>query len=137
DTARFIYFADTKDPSVIDPEEEIAADEMGGSLSMAVIRHGRSAMGPSWKLREEFGIVPGERNFGPESADWLGVPMVTEREVRGAVVVQRYDAGTHYTEDDRALLGFVAQHILTALLRRQAYDELERRVAERTRELTV
>jgi diguanylate cyclase (GGDEF)-like protein len=137
DTARFIYFADTQDPSVIDPEEDIAASEMHGSLSMAVIRHGRSAMGPSWKLRDDFGIVLGERNFGPESADWLGVPMVTEREVRGAVVVQSYDAATRYTEDDRALLGFVAQHILTALQRRQAFAELEQRVAERTRELTI
>jgi diguanylate cyclase (GGDEF)-like protein len=137
DTVRFIYFADLLDPDVIDPEEEIPASEMSGSLSLAVIRHGRSAMGSSWSLRDEFGIDEGERDFGPESSHWLGVPMVTDSEVRGAVVVQSYDAETRYTEDDRALLGFVAQHILTALQRRQAYAELEQRVAERTHELTV
>jgi diguanylate cyclase (GGDEF)-like protein len=136
DTARFIYFADSQDMSVVDPEEEIDVADMGGSLSMAVIRSGRSAMGPSAKLREEFGIER-QRNLGPESADWLGVPMVTENKVRGAVVVQSYDASARYTEDDRALLGFVAQHILTALQRRQAYAELEQRVTERTRELTI
>ena len=137
DSVRFIYFADTLDPNVIDPDEEIPAAQMGGSLSMAVIRHARSAMGPSDRLREEFGIEAGERSFGPESADWLGVPMMADGLVRGAVVVQSYDAGTHYSQDDRALLGFVAQHILTALQRRQAYAELEQRVAERTHELTA
>jgi diguanylate cyclase (GGDEF)-like protein len=137
DSVRFIYFADTLDSSIISPEEEVPAAQMGGSLSMAVIRHGRSAMGPSWILRDEFGIEVSELNFGPESADWLGVPMATEREVRGAVVVQSYDESSRYTEDDRALLGFVAQHILTALQRRQAYAELEQRVAQRTRELTI
>jgi diguanylate cyclase (GGDEF)-like protein len=137
DTVRFIYFADTKAPNLVDPEEDIPAASLGGSLSMAVIRQGRSAMGPSAQLCKEFGVVPGQRSSGPDSTDWLGVPMVTDQEVRGVVVVQRYDVATRYTEDDRALLGFVAQHILTALMRRQAYAELEQRVAERTRELTV
>jgi len=135
DTVRFIYFADTRDLSILDPDEEVPAAQMHGSLSMAVIRSGRSAMGSSKRLRNEFGITNEETAFGPASDHWLGVPMVTDREVRGAIVVQSYDAGTQYTEDDRALLGFVAQHILTALQRRQAYAELEQRVAERTREL--
>ena len=133
DTIRFIYFSDTQDFGVFDPKEEIPVAEMQGSLSLAVIRHGRSAMGPSARLREEFGGAP---SYGPDSDDWLGVPMINEGEVRGAVVVQSYDQGRHYTEEDRALLGFVAQHILTALLRKQAIGELERRVEQRTRELS-
>ena len=136
DSVRFIYFADARDLSVLDPEEEVPAARMEGSLSMAVIRSGRSAMGSSTRLRNEFGITSDQPAFGPDSDHWLGVPMVTDREVRGVVVVQSYDTGTQYTEDDRALLGFVAQHILTALQRRQAYAELEQRVTERTRELT-
>jgi diguanylate cyclase (GGDEF)-like protein len=55
--------------------------------------------------------------------------------VLGAVLVQSYDAAIHYSDDDRALLGYVAQHILTALLRKQARTELEQRVHDRTREL--
>ena len=57
--------------------------------------------------------------------------------MRGAVVVQSYDQAGRYSEEDRALLTFVAQHILTALLRKQAHEELERHVEERTRELTA
>src|SRR6185295_4300382 len=51
--------------------------------------------------------------------------------------VQSYDQAARFSEEDRALLAFVAQHILTAMVRKQAHAELERRVEERTRELTA
>jgi diguanylate cyclase (GGDEF)-like protein len=136
DSVRFIYFADTRDLRAVDPDEEYSAEEIRNSLTLAVIRAGRPAMGPSERLRDEFGLA-GDLAYGPDSADWLGVPMVGADAVRGAVVVQSYDQADRYTEEDRALLAFVAQHILTALVRKQAHEELERRVDERTRELTV
>src|SRR5262249_53914844 len=83
------------------------------------------------------GLASDVSRYGPESADWLGVPMLADGEARGAVAVQSYDPATHYSDEDRALLAFVAQHILTAVVRRQAHEELERRVEQRTRELTV
>src|SRR5690606_2291577 len=55
--------------------------------------------------------------------------------VSGAIVVQSYDRPDMYGDEERALLAFVAQHILTALDRRQAREELERRVEERTHAL--
>src|SRR5690606_10936085 len=55
--------------------------------------------------------------------------------VSGAIVVQSYDQPSRYSHEDRALLEFVAQHILTALDRKRAQAELERRVDLRTREL--
>ncbi len=134
DTIRFIYFADSLDPVKPDPDEEIPAAELSNSLTLALIRHGRPMLGPSDQVRVELG-VPRDEALGPDSEDWLGVPMVDEGVVRGAVVVQSYDPDSRYTEDDRALLGYVAQHILTALARRDAQEELERRVDERTREL--
>ena len=72
---------------------------------------------------------------GPDSADWLGVPMQREGAICGAVVVQSYERPDCYREEERALLEYVAQHILTALDRKHAQVELERRVEERTREL--
>ncbi|KQY52001.1 GGDEF domain-containing protein [Lysobacter sp. Root494] len=136
DTVRFVYFADEKDRDAEEVGEEIPAARMENSLTMAVIRNGSPAMGASEQLREQFGIAP-SYEFGPDSADWLGVPMVADGVVRGAVVVQSYDVATRYTEEDRALLGFVAQHILTALQRKQAQEDLERHVEERTRALTT
>ncbi len=137
DTLRYIYFADTVDPDVPDPAEEIPAARMENSLTMGLIRHGRPLMGPSRAIYAELGKVRDDSDaaIGPISQDWLGVPMVLDGQVRGAVVVQSYDARIGYSEDDRALLGYVAQHILTALLRRQARAELERQVELRTHEL--
>jgi len=137
DTLRYIYFADTVDHDVPDPDEEIPARRMENSLTMGLIRHGRPLMGHSHQIYAELGRVrdDSDARIGPISQDWLGVPMVLDGEVRGAVVVQSYDAGIAFSAEDRALLGYVAQHILTALLRRQARAELERQVDLRTREL--
>jgi diguanylate cyclase (GGDEF)-like protein len=134
ETMRFMYFADTQDPVVPDPDAEIPAASMRNSLTLALIRHGRPLMGPSAELLRNLGVTSDE-SYGPDSEDWLGVPILAGGQVRGAVVVQSYDTTVRYTEDDRALLGYVAQHILTALTRKQEHDELEQRVAERTREL--
>lgn len=137
DSIRFIYFADEHDAIEVDPAEEIPAVQMRSSLTLAIIRHGRPAMGPSRLLLAEFGLDESDSGqYGPDSADWLGVPMIADGAVRGAVVVQSYDEAARYSEEDRALLAFVAQHILTALMRKQAHEELELRVEERTRELT-
>ncbi|HQZ31074.1 MAG TPA: EAL domain-containing protein [Arenimonas sp.] len=134
ESMRFIYFADSMDPVCPDPLEEIPASSMGNSLTLALIRHGRPVLGPSSQVRRELGVVRDD-TLGPDSEDWLGVPMVDEGVVRGAVVVQSYDPTARYSDDDCVLLAYVAQHILTALARRDAQEELERRVDERTREL--
>ncbi len=134
DRLRFIYFADSLDAAAPDPEREFAAAEMPNSLTLGLLRHGRSMRGPSRELCRELG-VPVDSNFGPESEDWLGVPMIDEGQVRGAVVVQSYDPAVRYSEDDANLLSYVAQHILAALARREAHAQLEQRVKERTREL--
>ncbi|GAB3355041.1 EAL domain-containing protein [Lysobacter tyrosinilyticus] len=138
DSVRFIYFADEHYSLAVDPMQEFPAAEMRSSLTLAIIRHGRPAMGPSRQLLDEFGLeYPESDSYGPDSQSWLGVPLIAEGGVLGAVVVQSYDDSARYTEEDRALLAFVAQHILTALMRKQAHEELERRVEERTRELTT
>jgi diguanylate cyclase (GGDEF)-like protein len=72
---------------------------------------------------------------GPDSFDWLGVPMLRDGEAVGALVVQSYTPTERYTQTERDLLAFVADHVLTALERKRGQQELERRVVERTREL--
>ena len=128
----FPYFRDSDDPEPPDPGERWALDEYGGSLTAYVLTHGEALMGPSLDLAARFGAVGG---YGPQSIDWLGVPMKRGSEVIGAVVVQSYDESHRYDARDRALLTFVAQHIATAIERKQAHDQLESRVAERTEAL--
>ncbi|MFO1495016.1 MAG: EAL domain-containing protein [Lysobacterales bacterium] len=136
DSLRFLYFADTVDGDKPDPQEVIPASSIPNSLTLAMIRSGQAQMGPSDTLRERLGVRR-DHALGPDSYCWLGVPLVRGSAVSGAVVVQTYLEEHNYTEDDRALLLYVAQHILTALERKQAQEALEARVEQRTRELAA
>ncbi len=133
-TMRFIYFVDQLDPWVNDPDEEIQITDEDNTLTQHLLRTGESLRGPSQYLRKLHGIFESDNN-GPDSADWLGVPMSREELVAGALVVQNYHQADVYTEDDRILLAFVAQHVLTALERIEARKQLEVRVQERTADL--
>jgi len=131
---RFLYFADQRDPFVADPDQELGIDELQSSLTAALLRHGKPKFGPSERVRAEL-AVPRDVSHGPDSADWLGVPMRRDDRVGGAIVVQSYDQPSRYTHEERALLEYVSQHILTALDRYRAREQLERRVYERTHDL--
>src|SRR5690606_26506629 len=119
---RFLYFADRLDPYEADPEVALSIDEMPTSLTVALLRHGRPLLGPSARLRKELGVTLDLRH-GPDSADWLGVPMRRDDRVAGAIVVQSYDHPASYSDEERALLEYVAQHIMTALDRKHARSE--------------
>ncbi|AVP98863.1 bifunctional diguanylate cyclase/phosphodiesterase [Ahniella affigens] len=131
---RFIYFADSVDPDPTLPDQAFTEDDLKNSLTLALMRHGKPLMGPSMTIRNLLGVTR-DASFGPDAEDWLGIPLITSGVVCGALVVQSYDASVRYTETDRALLSYVGQHVLTAVQRKQAHAELERRVEERTREL--
>jgi diguanylate cyclase (GGDEF)-like protein len=131
---RFLYFADQRDTFEADPDRSYEEHEMPRSLTFALLRHGQPLSGPSNELlaamNDEY-----DPSRGPESLDWMGVPMLREGRVCGAIVVQSYEQRVRYNEADRTLLGYVAQHILTAMDRRQAQVQLERQVERRTLEL--
>ncbi len=133
-TMRFLYFVDALDPWRNDPDQEIPIEDNESSLSLILLRGGEAMRGPSKELRERFGIGMQPDN-GPDSADWLGVPMLRDGQVVGGIVVQNYQQPNVYEDHDRVLLAYVAQHILTALDRHGAREELELRVEERTGEL--
>ncbi|TBR12619.1 MAG: EAL domain-containing protein [Lysobacter sp.] len=134
DACRFLYFADERDDWKADPEREIFAGEMPNSLTLALLRHGEPVRGASARVRDLLGVGRDD-SHGPDSQDWLGVPMLRDGRVCGAIVVQSYDRTNLYGEEERALLAFVAQHILTALDRYLERGELEHRVHERTQAL--
>lgn len=130
----FLYFADSEDPAGIQPEVEFTEADLPGSLTLEVIKRGEALRGPSEDIARRVGI-PLDEAQGPESNDWLGVPLMSDGRAVGAVVVQSYRPEHRYTERDELLLGYVAEHIVTALERRESTMELERRVAQRTEAL--
>ena len=88
-------------------------------------------------------------HVGKAAEDWIGVPLVLEGQMLGALVVQSYQSGFRYDEKYENLLKYVSQHIASALRRKQDAEslievhkklkehnsELEVRVAGRTNEL--
>ena len=131
---RFLYFADTRDDFAPDNGRNFSYEEMPDSLTFEVLRRGEVLHGPSHQLRAA--LDPRHSvHSGPDSTDWLGVPMWRDNAVCGAIVVQSYEPGVQYDDEDRAVLNFVTTHILTAMDRRQAHVQLEQRVQRRTLEL--
>ncbi|HET7845692.1 MAG TPA: ATP-binding protein [Xanthomonadales bacterium] len=130
---RMLYYADSVDVEHHDPHVELPLADFEGSLTWHLLHAGRPLRGSPEELQAQ---VPYPlRTIGPDSPDWLGVPMLQGDFVRGAVVVQSYVHRERYTANDEALLAFVASHILTALDRKQSVAALEASVAQRTAEL--
>ncbi|MDE1894347.1 MAG: EAL domain-containing protein [Pseudomonadota bacterium] len=132
-TWRFLYYADVIDLNGPDTTRETPLEQWRGTLTYHVLTTGQPMRGSSESLRAMIGSD--QFRLGPDSSDWLGVPMLLNGQVHGALVVQSYEPGVSFTVEDQELLGFVGTHILTALERKQSKDELESRVRLRTNEL--
>jgi signal transduction histidine kinase len=133
DTLRFLYHSDVEDTAPRDPMREIPMRSREHSLTWYLLRDGKPLMGTTPQLRTQVSgplIV-----LGPESYDWLGVPMLRDGRAHGAIVVQSYQEDIGFSAEDRTLLEFVANHILIALERKQSKEDLEQRVRLRTIEL--
>ncbi len=132
-TMRFLYFVDAEDIEAPDTSRDVLLEDLRETLTWHLLTGGKPLMGSLDQVREQVGgaLVVN----GPDSDDWLGVPMLRNGQVLGALVVQSYREALVYSDEDRALLEFVGSHILTALERKQSKDELETRVRLRTQEL--
>lgn len=62
---------------------------------------------------------------GQEWVDWLGVPLISQDGVIGAVVMQSYSDVVRYTEEEKALLQFISTQVAAAILRKQTEARLE------------
>ena len=133
DSLRFIYYVDTVETDLPSSDDDLPMAEMEIALTGHLIRGGKALMGSPAELRQQ---VQGPlRIAGADCVDWLGVPMMRDGKAHGGLVVQTYVEGIHFSEVDKALLSFVAEHVLNALERKQGQAELERRVSQRTQQL--
>ncbi|TPG47937.1 EAL domain-containing protein [Rhodanobacter glycinis] len=133
DTIRFLYFVDVKDSTPPGNGQDMPLSAIEYTLTWYVMCDGKARMGNAEELRSQ---VPGPVTLiGPDSYDWLGVPMLRDGQPGGALVVQSYQQNIGFTDEDLALLEFVGSHILTALERKQGKEDLEQRVQLRTLEL--
>jgi diguanylate cyclase (GGDEF)-like protein len=129
-TVRFPYYVDIADTDPPPPDQQVPLQDMLHSLTWNLLQEGRPLMGSIEELRQQFGdrfVL-----LGPSCEHWLGAPLLRAGRVVGGIVMQSYRADTHYSRHDLELLNYVAQHVQTALERREAHIELGRRVTDRT-----
>ncbi len=111
----FPYYEDEYDATPI-------ARTLHDTLSGRVIRTGEALLLTPETSRdgfhEDFLIV------GTDSLDWLGVPLKSQSQTIGALVVQSYTGDVRYGEEDKVLLEFVSSQVAAAFQRKQASDAL-------------
>ena len=111
DTLSFPYFVDEHDETPAPRKLD------SGTLSAEVIRSGEALLltpGSDAALSDHAGPI-----FGRESLDWLGVPLIAQKGILGALVVQSYSGDTRYTDKDKQLLQFVSTQVAAAIERKQ------------------
>ena len=130
ETVRFPYYVDIADTDPPPPDRDLPMSDVLHSLTWNLLQEGRPLMGSIDELREQLSshFTP----VGPNCVHWLGVPLVRAGAVVGGIVMQSYREDTQYSQQDLDLLSYVAQHVQTALERREAHLELGRRVTDRT-----
>src|SRR3546814_18600135 len=84
--------------------EVVPMSRIQHGLTWYLVKDARPMMGSTEELRAQ---MSGPLHLhGADSTDWLGVPMLRDGWVLGALVVQSYQEGTRYTHADMTLLGF-------------------------------
>ncbi len=116
DTLTFPYFVDAEENP---PEPQ----PLGHGLTEYVLRTGKPLLATPEVFREL--LKAGEvEQVGPNSIDWLGVPLTVKDRVFGVLVVQSYHEGVRYREAEKDLLRFVSSQIAMVIDRKRAEESL-------------
>lgn len=130
-TLEFVYHVDQKDEA---PIGAIDYKDLSGSLTHLVIESGQPLLATPSSI-EQLSQQELISKIGAQGTDWLGVPLISDNFVIGVMSVQSYDEAQRYQEQDLELLTYTAQHVVTAMVRLQDRDRLQKAVDARTREL--
>lgn len=132
DTIRFVYFVDEYDD--IPSAESIPAELLDKGLTGYVMRSGKPFLYDEsvYKRLLEGGEI---LDLGAAPVDWLGVPLLSDSRVIGAMVVQSYTEDVRYSEAEKELLMFVSQHIVNALERVRQRELMQAEIDHQTAKL--
>jgi integral membrane sensor domain MASE1 len=108
------------------------------SLTAYVFRSGQTLLvnASGFKKLVQQGLV---ELVGTTSACWLGAPLKTPAGIIGVITIQDYTNLERYTEKDKDLLTSIASQVALAIERKQAEQNLGRKISdlERVLDLTV
>jgi PAS domain S-box-containing protein len=122
-----------------DFEPQVAPQKPGKGLTEYVMRSGKSLLCTLEKHKEL--EAAGEVELvGTQSPIWLGVPLIIDQNVIGAMVVQDYQSPLAYGIREQRILEFVSSQVAMAINRKRAEDTLwenEERLRRRADELAA
>lgn len=111
-------------PFVADQFDEIEEFPAEKSMTGHVIKTKKSLFVTS--AQQEEMVAKGILKFvGTKSKVWLGVPLIINNEVQGALVVQSYDNEDAYNKSDLEILEFVSDQISLSIHRKNAEQNLK------------
>jgi PAS domain S-box-containing protein len=115
-TISFPYFVDEHDPPPL-PRKR------GNTLTDIVLRTGKHLLAKPEDVQYfiDRGVV---EMAGTASIDWLGVPLITEKETIGALVVQSYNPKVRYGEHEVDVLIYVSEQIALSVQRLKMQQEI-------------
>ncbi|WP_448566796.1 GAF domain-containing sensor histidine kinase [Thalassotalea ganghwensis] len=105
----FPYFVDEKD---IDEEDMTGKTiDIGQGLSSYVIKERKSQRFSLEDVNQLYQQGKISKPLGATFSCWMAAPLISENSVLGLLVVQSYQQGAMYSEEDLKLLDFVASHV--------------------------
>jgi PAS domain S-box-containing protein len=122
-TISFPYFFD----NYIDIKiENYVERPFGDGLTEHIIAYRKPLLLHKEEEVQEFIKAWGIKTFtGPIAKSWLGVPLIAEEDVIGALAIQSYTHENAYTEEDFKFLQFVSAQIALSLKRQKEQDEIK------------
>jgi diguanylate cyclase (GGDEF)-like protein len=130
----FPYFVDEYDTK--DTVTRMPAKKLKRGITGYVLRTGE----PLLLTKDNFYELENNGEIdkmGSLHVDWLGVPLLSNDQVIGAMVVQSYQEEVRYSDSDLELLMFVSQHVVNALERFRQRELMEAEIKRQTAELRV
>ncbi|MBN1198184.1 MAG: response regulator, partial [Bacteroidales bacterium] len=115
-------------PYHVDFKDKFASFPAGKTMTGYVIKEKKPVLADDKEIYNlvKQGIID---IVGTPSKVWLGVPLIVEHKVIGAIVVQNYTDKKCYTEEDLSLMMFVADQVAGLVMRKNTEDKLRKEQA--------
>ncbi|MBI1292024.1 PAS domain S-box protein [bacterium] len=103
----------------------LATRPVGKGLTGYIVRNAKPLLVDEGELNAMYArgeVTP----VGKPTKNWLGVPLITQDGVIGAVILQSYTSDRHFQQEDVQTMTFVSSQIANAIQRKQAEEERRR-----------
>lgn len=118
-------------PYIVDQKDTYTSFPAGNTYTAQVIKNKKSYLINNENV-EEFESNGKVEAVGTFSEIWLGVPMIIDGKVMGAIVVQSYENENAYNSKDMELLEFVSNTVGISIERKRAEHNLKQALEKAT-----